>query len=114
MLGRLDSDGWELYNVAADPAENRNVAGEHRDKLIELISLWYVQAGKYDVLPIDGSTLERMMVVRPEVAEARDHVHRSGPAPRRCRSSPAPRSSTGRTPSPPTRRSPPEARKASC
>ena len=75
MLGRLDSDGWELYHVADDPAENRNLAGEHRDKLIELISLWYVQAGKYDVLPIDGSALQRMMVVRPEVAETRDTVH---------------------------------------
>ena len=32
---------------------------EHRDKLIELIALWYVEAGKYDVLPIDGSALAR-------------------------------------------------------
>jgi arylsulfatase len=72
MLGRLDSDGWELYNVAADPAETHNVAGEHRDKLIELISLWYVQAGKYDVLPIDGSALQRAMVERPQIAETRD------------------------------------------
>ena len=34
--------GWELYHVAEDPAETRNLADEHRDKLIELISLWYV------------------------------------------------------------------------
>ena len=28
---------------------------EHRDKLIEMIALWYVEAGKYDVLPIDAA-----------------------------------------------------------
>jgi hypothetical protein len=72
MLGRLDSDGWELYHVAEDPAETRNLAGENRDKLIELISLWYVQAGTYDVLPIDGSALQRAMVERPQIAETRD------------------------------------------
>jgi arylsulfatase len=72
MLGRLDTDGWELYNVAADPAETRDLAAEHRDKLIELISLWYVQAGKYNVLPIDGSALQRAMVERPQIAETRD------------------------------------------
>jgi arylsulfatase A-like enzyme len=71
-LGRLDGSGWELYNVAEDPAETRNVAAEHRDKLIELIGLWYVQAGKYNVLPIDGSGLQRMLVARPQVAETRD------------------------------------------
>jgi hypothetical protein len=71
MLGRLDSNGWELYRVAEDPAETRNLAGEHRDKLIELISIWYVEAGKYDVLPIDGSALQRAMVARPQIAEAR-------------------------------------------
>ncbi|HEX5859384.1 MAG TPA: arylsulfatase [Microbacterium sp.] len=72
MLGRLDGSGWELYHVATDPAEARNLAGENRDKLIELISIWYVQAGKYNVLPIDGSGLERAMVERPQIAETRD------------------------------------------
>jgi hypothetical protein len=37
-----------------------------------MISLWYVQAGKYDVLPIDGSALQRAMVERPQIAETRD------------------------------------------
>jgi arylsulfatase len=72
LLGRLDGGGWELYNVAEDPAETRDLAAEHRDKLIEMISLWYVQAGKYNVLPIDGSALQRAMTVRPQIAEARN------------------------------------------
>jgi len=30
------------------------VAAQNRAKLIEMISLWYVEAGKYNVLPIDA------------------------------------------------------------
>jgi arylsulfatase len=69
----LDATGWELYHVAEDFAENHNVAEQHRDKLIELIGTWYVEAGKYDVLPIDGSGLARMVSEKPLVAPPRDH-----------------------------------------
>ncbi|HEU6445855.1 MAG TPA: arylsulfatase [Gaiellaceae bacterium] len=72
-LVELDATGWELYHVAEDFAENHNVAEEHRDKLIELIGTWYVEAGKYDVLPIDGSGLARMVAEKPLVAPPRDH-----------------------------------------
>lgn len=78
-LTDLDAHHWELYHIAEDPAENHNLAGQHRDKLIELIAMWYVEAGKYNVLPVDGSALERMMVERPQVAEPRNqYVYRPG------------------------------------
>jgi arylsulfatase A-like enzyme len=81
-LADLDANRWELYHVAEDIAENDNVADEHRDKLIELISLWYVEAGKYDVLPIDGSGLLRLAGEKPQVAEARDtYTFRPGTQP---------------------------------
>jgi arylsulfatase len=35
---RLDAEGWELYHVATDFAETRNVAAENRTKLVELIA----------------------------------------------------------------------------
>ena len=54
-LRELDAKGWELYHVAEDFSETRNLAAEHRDKLIEMIALWYVEAGKYNVLPIDAA-----------------------------------------------------------
>ena len=60
-LSQLDATGWELYHVAEDPAETRNLAAEHRDRLIAMIALWYVEAGRNGVLPIDGSALERMV-----------------------------------------------------
>jgi arylsulfatase len=70
-LADLDAHHWELYHVAEDLAENHDLAAQHRDKLIELIALWYVEAGKYDVLPIDGSGTARMVVERPQIAETR-------------------------------------------
>ena len=76
-LSRLDSSGWELYHVAEDFAENHNVAADHRDKLIELIGSWYVEAGTYGVMPIDGSGLARMIAEKPLVALPRDrYVYR--------------------------------------
>jgi arylsulfatase len=70
-LTDLDAHHWELYHVAEDPAENHDLAEEHRDKLIEMIAQWYVEAGKYNVLPIDGSAVQRLMTERPQIAEAR-------------------------------------------
>ncbi len=72
-LTELDAHHWELYHVAEDPAENHNLAGQHRDKLTEMIALWYTEAGKYNVLPIDGSAGQRLITERPQVAAARDH-----------------------------------------
>jgi arylsulfatase len=70
-LDDLDAHHWELYHVEEDVAETRDLAEEHRSKLIEMIALWYVEAGKYNVLPIDGSALERMMLERPQITQAR-------------------------------------------
>jgi arylsulfatase A-like enzyme len=72
-LTELDANGWELYRVASDPAENHNLASEHRDKLIELIAMWYIEAGKYNVFPLDGTAGQRLMAERPQAAEPRTH-----------------------------------------
>src|SRR5262249_22039643 len=45
-LRELDSAGWELYNLNEDYSETTNVAGSNRDKLIEMIAMWYTEAGK--------------------------------------------------------------------
>jgi arylsulfatase len=71
-LSELDFAGWELYHVAEDPAETHNVAADNRDRLIALISTWYAEAGKYGVMPIDGSGLARMISEKPLIAPPRD------------------------------------------
>ena len=71
-LTELDATGWELYHLEDDFAENHDVAEEHRDKLIALIGTWSVEAGKYDVMPVDGSGLARMAAEKPLAAAPRD------------------------------------------
>src|SRR6185312_8472215 len=71
-LSDLDGGKWELYHVEEDFAENHNVAADNRDKLIELIATWYVEAGKYGVMPLDGSGLARMVAEKPAAAPPRD------------------------------------------
>ncbi|HEY6307016.1 MAG TPA: arylsulfatase [Candidatus Angelobacter sp.] len=70
-LRELDAKGWELYHVDEDFAETKNLADKHRDKLIEMIALWYVEAGKYDVLPIDSRLTLRFADERPAIAKDR-------------------------------------------
>ena len=53
-LIELDAKGWELYNLNEDFAETNNLAEKERDRLIAMIGMWYVEAGKYNVLPIDS------------------------------------------------------------
>ncbi|GAA1059135.1 arylsulfatase [Agromyces bracchium] len=71
VLRELDADAWELYHVAEDFAENHDLAAQYPDKLVELISLWYVEAGKYNVLPIDGRGQQRFAEQRPVIAKDR-------------------------------------------
>jgi arylsulfatase len=70
-LTELDENQWELYHVDEDFAENHNVAAENRAKLIEMIAQWYIEAGKYNVMPIDGRGPVRVMDERPAIAVAR-------------------------------------------
>jgi arylsulfatase len=70
-LTELDAHGWELYNTAKDPAETEDLAEKERDRLIAMIGMWYVEAGKYDVLPIDSRGTLRLGEQRPEIAEDR-------------------------------------------
>jgi len=78
-LSKLDATGWELYHVAEDFAETKDVAADNRDRLIAMIGTWYVEAGKYQVMPIDGSALARLVVEKPLVALPRDsYTYRPG------------------------------------
>jgi arylsulfatase len=72
LLTELDATGWELYNLADDPTETTDVAAENRPRLIEMIAQWYVEAGKYNVLPVDGRGQQRLAEERPVIAKDRD------------------------------------------
>lgn len=56
----VDTQKWELYNVAEDYSQARDLAAENPAKLRELQDLWWAEAAKYDVLPLDWRASERL------------------------------------------------------
>ncbi len=54
-----DSYTWELYHVAKDYSEAVDLAGKEPDRLKRMQADFYVQAEKYNVLPLDPRQLER-------------------------------------------------------
>jgi arylsulfatase len=57
--GDFDHDKWELYNLAEDFSEANDVSAKFPDKLKELQNDFWVEARKYDVLPLDDRFAER-------------------------------------------------------
>ena len=53
-----DDDVWELYNVADDVSESRDRADEFPEKVTELVALWWEEARRNDVLPLDNRVLD--------------------------------------------------------
>jgi arylsulfatase len=56
----FDDDVWELYDGASDYSQSHDLSAEHPDKLRELQRLWLIEATKYNVLPMDDRTGERL------------------------------------------------------
>jgi arylsulfatase len=71
ILVDIESHDWMLFHVDQDYSECHDLAVEHRPKLIEMIGRWWAEAGKYQVMPLDGSVLERLNVERPTIARPR-------------------------------------------
>jgi arylsulfatase len=55
-----DDDVWELYHVAEDVSEFTDLAAEFPEKVTELVALWWDEARRNDVLPLDNRVLEIM------------------------------------------------------
>ncbi len=56
----FDDDLWELYDGNNDYSQARDLAPEMHDKLAQLQRLWLIEATKYNVLPLDDRTAERL------------------------------------------------------
>lgn len=74
---------WELYHVENDFSEAVNLAEKYPDKLHELQLLFYAEAAKYNVLPLDDSKVLRMDVsFRPSLTRGRNVFTYYGPVSR--------------------------------
>jgi arylsulfatase A-like enzyme len=62
---------WELYNVQEDPTQFNDLATRMPEKLKQMQDLFYSEAEKYDVLPLDNSTLARFTTPRPSLTAGR-------------------------------------------
>jgi arylsulfatase len=61
----FDQDVWELYDGTTDYSQARDLAAEQPERLAQLQRLWLIEATKYNVLPMDDRTAER---VNPDIA----------------------------------------------
>ncbi len=62
---------WELYNVAEDPTESNDLAAQMPDKLKQMQDLFYAEARKHDVLPLDNTSLTRWNGPKPNLTGGR-------------------------------------------
>ena len=64
--GHFDKDVWQLYNTDVDRAESNDLAKKNPEKLQALIKVWFEEAEKNFVLPLDDRTpLEIITAFRP-------------------------------------------------
>ncbi|WP_019146294.1 arylsulfatase [Aeromicrobium massiliense] len=70
--GHFDQDRWQLYHVDEDRAEAHDLADEHPEKLQELIDVWFEEAQRNNVLPLDDRTArEQLTIERPQAEPPR-------------------------------------------
>ncbi len=70
--GDFDADEWELYNIDEDFSEVHDLAAARPDKVRELLDLWWTEAGRYGVLPLDDSIMAHILLPRPHIFEDRE------------------------------------------
>ena len=69
-----DADRWELYDLANDYSETRDLAEEHPDRLAALVALWWEEAERNQVLPLDDRAQARAFARDPAATARRVFV----------------------------------------
>jgi arylsulfatase A-like enzyme len=69
---------WELYNVKEDPTESNDLAAKMPDKLKQMEDVFYAEAKKNDVLPLDNTSLSRWNGPKPNLTGGRTVFTYSG------------------------------------
>jgi arylsulfatase A-like enzyme len=68
----VDDYQWELYDLSKDFSQANNLAASEPKRLRELQELFWIEAARYNVLPLDNSKIERMDVSnRPSLTRGR-------------------------------------------
>jgi arylsulfatase A-like enzyme len=64
-LPAFDDDVWELYDGSKDYSQAHDLVKENPERLHELQRLWLIEATKYNVIPLDDRSAERL---NPDIA----------------------------------------------
>lgn len=59
-----EGERWMLYDTTSDFSEARDVAELHPERVRELERLWWTEAEKYQVLPLDDRTMVELLELR--------------------------------------------------
>jgi arylsulfatase len=77
----FDDDVWELFNVAEDFSECNDLAAAEPERLRALIDLWWHEAERYHVLPLDNRPFAAIMEPAPHgIPERTRYEYRPGAA----------------------------------
>ncbi|HEY6980279.1 arylsulfatase, partial [Reyranella sp.] len=63
---------YELYDVTKDWTQTENLAAKYPDKVKELDALFWQEAAKYQVLPLDATVATRLVTPRPSITAGRN------------------------------------------
>jgi arylsulfatase A-like enzyme len=66
----IDKQKWELYNIDEDFSQAHDLGATYPEKLRQMQDLWWVEAAKYNALPLDWRGVERLnaeMMGRPSL-----------------------------------------------
>jgi len=60
----FDDDVWELFHVAEDFSECNDLAEQEPERLAALVDLWWEEARRYQVLPLDNRPIAALLAPR--------------------------------------------------
>ena len=82
VMGKVSQDPagfpWELYDLGKDWTQYEDVAAKNQAKLKELQDLFWKEAARYQVLPLDATVATRLVQPRPNLTAGRKEFTWSG------------------------------------
>ncbi len=77
----FEEDRWELYHVASDLSECHDLAAAEPDRIEALVALWWEEAAKHQVLPLDNRPVAALLAPRRAYGDRSRYVFWPGGAP---------------------------------
>ncbi|TPG78224.1 arylsulfatase [Pseudomonas arsenicoxydans] len=76
IVGNVSQDPaafpWELYDLHKDWTQSEDVAAKFPEKLKEMQDIFWTEAQKYQVLPLDSTVATRLVTPRPSLTAGRN------------------------------------------